>query len=172
MKNKIQYLTEGSVDSVLLTVLNINPKLIDIQGSNSSLSKAMENQKENYHKIIIGLTDEDRGKNLPRYFSEFETIDTPDNIILKKRPKSNQFLIFLCCPAIENWLLTAAKEAGVKSEDYGISSKMKMFIRVTKNRNVSKNINFMKFLRKIRKANVESFYCMKKVLEKLQNNEY
>ncbi len=90
------------------------------------------------------------------------------HIILKQKPDSNQYLIFLCCPAIESWLLSAAKEANVKAEDYNINSEMKYFKRVTKNQNISKNKDFMDFLRAIKKANPESFNFMRIILDKLQ----
>ncbi len=63
----IKYYVEGFADKVLLTLLEVNEKNIQIQGSNSKIATAMENQESKFHKVLIGLTDLDK-KNLPKYF--------------------------------------------------------------------------------------------------------
>ena len=164
--SRIQFFTEGKADMTLLKILEVPPKLISDQGSNSSLAKAMQNQLNNYHKVIVGLTDKDK-KNLPSYYSEFETIKTPDKITLKQKPNTNQYLIFLCCPALENWLLSAAEEAKIKPEDFNLKSDIKQFCRITKKDNVSKNSDFLNFLREIKKANPQPFSFLTEILDNL-----
>ena len=118
-RKNIQFLTEGPADKVLLTILEIHQKHIYIQNGNSGIAKAMKNQLKFYHKTVIGMTDKDK-KNLPPYFSDFEIISSPDNIFFKRKPETNQYLIFLCCPAIENWLLDAAKSVNILPSDYDL----------------------------------------------------
>ncbi len=146
--------------------MEVHPKMIDIQNGNSGIAKAMRSQQKKFHKVIVGITDMDK-KNIPDYFSHFIKESDPDDIILKRYPESNQYLIFLCCPAIENWLLQAAASVGVEPEDFQLPSKLKEFCRLSKSQNVLKDRNFMDFIREIKKREAMPFKYLKEIIERL-----
>lgn len=162
----IQVCCEGYADKVLLKVFGISDKKIDIASGNSGIARSMENQKENYHKKIIGLTDKDK-KNIPPYFNDFELIKNPDNITFLKKPKSNHYLIYLCCPAIERWLLDSAKSVNLKPEDYGFSSNIKNFVKDTKSISIENNLDFYKFLKEIKRKKAPAFEYLEEILNSI-----
>ncbi|OFX57039.1 MAG: hypothetical protein A2046_07585 [Bacteroidetes bacterium GWA2_30_7] len=169
-KQDIQVCCEGHADKVLLKVLEIPERIISVSGNNSAIARTMERQVKNFHKIIIGLTDKDK-KNIPLYFKEFELNDNPDNIFFCKKHNSNQYLIYLCCPAIERWLLDSAKSVNIKPEDYGFSSKIKEFVKDTKSITIEKNQNFYNFLKEIKRKKASSFVFLEKIIKsKITNN--
>lgn len=167
-RKEIQVCCEGYADKVLLKVFEIPDRIINVANNNSGVARSMQNQKDNYHKIIIGLTDKDK-KNIPPYFSEFELINDNDKIIFMKKPNSNQYLIYLCCPAIEQWLLDSAESVNVRPEDYGFSSSIKEFKSKTKSSTIEKNQNFYNFIRQIKRRNAESFIFLDKILKSIIN---
>ena len=168
-KPRILYLTEGYVDKLLLTILEVHPKNIDIQKGNSGIAKTMKNHLCDYHKTIVALTDMDK-KNIPEYFDDFKTLNEPDNITFKKKHNTNQYLIFLCCPAIENWLLNAAKEAQANMADFGITDEIE-FRRRTKKQTVSKDENLVRFIRHIKRRNPEPFVFLKEIIDEIENKQ-
>ena len=113
---KTRFFTEGDADKLLLEILEIHPKFVEPIGSVSQLERKMnEDLNKNYHKTIVGIADFDKGKSL-EFFKEFDLCAEPDNIILKQKPNSNQYIIFLKPKAIERWILDAAKGVGIKAE--------------------------------------------------------
>ena len=165
MSRKIRYYTEGKADNALLSILEVEQRMISDNGGNSGVARAMKNQQRNYHNVVIGIIDDDKGRNYHSYFSEFELIAKPDDFKLKHKPGSNQFIIILCCPAIEMWLLNSAKSVSIIPEDYEMSSNVKIFGKTIKSINIAKNENFMKFIRTIKHEKAESFTLLSNVLK-------
>ncbi len=171
-KNEVRFFTEGYTDELLLETLEVPPKYISRTGSVSQLEKAMKKQLRYFHKIIIGIVDFDKGKSL-KFFNEFENCNNPDNILLKKKPDSNQYVLFLKPKAIERWILDASKNVEIKPENYNLSSDVKIFGNQTKNMNASKNKNLIKFIKDIKKAGAEPFVFLQEILHNLlYNKEY
>jgi hypothetical protein len=163
MNNKnIKYYVEGFADKVLLALLEVNEKSIQIQGSNSKIATAMENQESKYHKILIGLTDLDK-KNVPKYFQEFKNLDNPDNILFKQKAGFNQYLIFLK-PALEKWLIDSAHSSNTKLEDYSLPTKLKELRRITKRESILKNQNFKDFIRAMKRKQAEPIFALQSIL--------
>ena len=159
------FLAEGPADKALLAVLGIPGKLIDKQNGNSGIAKTMECQLDNFHKIVIGLTDDDKNKNHPPYFSKFETKSTPDDITFKQKPETNQYLLFLCCPALEAWLLKTAKSVNIDPGKFNLPNDANKLGRITKKETVSKNNDFMDFLREIRRKKAPAFQYLKEIVD-------
>ncbi len=166
-KKNIKFLTEGYADILLLDILEIPLKYIQRTGSISKLSKSMKNQSKNF----IGLVDADNGESF-KFFEEFNFCIAPDNIILKHKANTKQYVIFLLPKAIEKWILDAAKSVEIKPEDYKLSSDIKKFKKETKNENIYKNKNLIKFIRDIKKKKAEPFVFLQEILQKLltENN--
>ena len=169
-KNGVRFFTEGYADKLLLDILEIHPKYIEEIGAVSQLERMMKKQLKFYHKIIVGIVDYDKGRSL-KFFKEFDLCAEPDNIILKQKPNSNQYIIFLKPKAIEQWILDAAKGVGIKPEDHKLLSGMKEFKKQTKSVNVSKNENLKKFIRAVKKEKAEPFEYLSEILHKLLNQK-
>jgi len=161
--NKIKFFVEGFADRLLLEILEIHPKYIEKKGAVSKLERSMKKQLNDFHKIIIGIIDYDKGKSL-HFFEDFNLCDKPDNIILKHKYNSNQYIIFLKPKAIEKWLLDAAESVNIKPENFNIPSDLKQFIKITKHINISQNTDFINFIREIKKKKADPLMFLQKIL--------
>ncbi len=70
----------------------------------------------------IGLVDEDPESSQPSYFRKLHTGSRQSEIALFYDKESNNRIIALC-PRLEEWILKAAKEAGVNLDKYGLPNK-------------------------------------------------
>ncbi len=168
--NNIRFFVEGFTDKLLLEIIEIHPKYIEKKGAVSKLERSMKKQLNDFHKIIISIIDYDKGKSL-HFFEDFNFCDNPDNIILKQKPNSNQYVIFLKPKAVERWILDAAESVNIKPEDYNIPSELKELIKITKHINISENQNFKNFIRVIKRKNAEPFIFLKDILNTLLNQK-
>lgn len=120
----------------------------------------------------LGMVDNDKGST-PKYFSEFILIVERDNLKLLKHQTRQQYLVVIC-PAIEQWLLNAAKEVNLNLADFGLKENLKELSVLTKSIHLSKNQNFTAFIKGLLKAESASVLLLKKWLSdfKLGKLEY
>jgi len=168
--NKTTFFVEGFADKLILDILEVDSKCIQEIGPVTKLKKTMKNQLRYYHKTVVGVVDYDKGNSLD-FFKDFEICTEPDNIILKQKPNSNQYIIFLKPKAVERWILDAAESVNLKPEDYKLPSKMKEFTKQTKHVNISQNKKMVKFITDIKKAKAEPFIYLKDILHTLLNQK-
>jgi len=154
----IKFYVEGYADELLLSLFVNDKSLITISKSCNDIGKLMErNSVDREHDYFIGILDSDKKKSQYKYFAAFEEIEHPDNFYVFQKKGTNQFLIYLCCPAIESWLLKSAEQANVKPDDFGIPSDIKGLCKITKKQYLARNSNFKLFLEAILNKNPESF---------------
>ncbi len=170
MNSNVRFFTEGHTDKLLLDILEIPPKLIEKKGAVSKLVRSMKNQLNDFNKIIVGIVDYDKGKSLD-FFNDFDSCDEPDNIILKYKKNSNQYILFLKPKAIERWILDAAADANINPEDFNIPTDLKKLRKITKSITVSKNTDFINFIRKIKNKKAEPFVYLQQILLTLLNKK-
>ena len=107
-------LVECNPDEALVNFLGIKKKEIIHGNGKSGICKKLKS-KEN----IKGLVDEDPLSPQPKYIEGLKLIEKNHNIKLLYDNDKHNFLIVLC-PRLEEWILKAAKEAGVDISDYGL----------------------------------------------------
>ncbi|MBC8487619.1 MAG: hypothetical protein H8D45_16435 [Bacteroidetes bacterium] len=167
MQNRnIQFQVEGNTDKVLLSIFHIHQKFVHNNGGNSGVARAMKNQLRLYHKTIVGIVDLDK-KNNPPFFNEFELVDNPDDIIYKKKPNSNQHLIYLCCNGVENWILKAAMSVKINPIDFNLPEYEKELKKITQHTNISKNQDFLDFIKIIKERKAPAFSLLEDILNKI-----
>jgi hypothetical protein len=166
----LQIITEGHADTVLMEILRVPYRLINKSGGGKSqVAKAMETQSnKDFNKFLIGIIDADtENTNKTRYFDDFTKIksDTENRTTLYK--KNNQYIIELCCPAIERWLLDSADSLGLDLDTFGLSKDIKQFKKVTKSLGILKNNDFKNFIRELNSRSAPAFVYLNELLNEL-----
>ena len=108
--------TECKPDSALVRTLGIQKKQIIHQQGKPEVCKQLA-KRENW----MGLVDEDPSSVQPSYLKRLqvkENLPTYGLKILNDNSKNND--LFVLCPLLEEWVLKAAKEAGIDIKRYNL----------------------------------------------------
>ena len=165
MERWIQLLPECYADTLLVEMLGFkypNHRSSINEVANAMLHKGYKNQ------LAIGIIDED--KRQPKYFSEFETIDSSDRLTLKKHPDKHHFLIILS-PAFEKFIAFAAEAVEVSLEDYGFDRE-KYFKSICKSQQVASNQDVKQLLNTINQKESPPTEQLKIWIEKINKKEF
>jgi len=165
MERWIQLLPECYADTLLVEMLGFkypNHRSSINEVANAMLHKGYKNQ------LAIGIIDED--KRQPKYFSEFETIDSSDRLTLKKHPDKHHFLIILS-PAFEKFIAFAAEAVEVSLEDYGFDRE-KYFKSICKSQQVASNQDVKQLLNTINQKESPPTEQIKTWIEKINKKEF
>jgi len=119
-------LVECKPDKALIKFLlnEISSKRIKCVGGKSEVIKNLS--KSNHQLLmkypqVIGLTDEDPGKPVPRVFSEYEVIETlPIEDIVIYRHKINKRYIISLIPRLEEWVIKTAIDESINLEKFNL----------------------------------------------------
>lgn len=101
-------------DEALVKVLGVHKKGIFHSYSKGNVCKKLEKSINSK-----GLVDEDPFSTQPSYIGKLKTNSYEYDIKLLYDEIAKNHLIVLC-PRLEDWILKAAKEAGIYIEDYGL----------------------------------------------------
>ncbi len=93
----------------------------------------------------VGIIDHDK-KITARYYATFRTIKEENHLILKKHPERNHYLIVLN-PALEKFILTAARECGIQEDEIPFSEIR--LRQIAKSEKASKDKDLNRFLDRI-----------------------
>ena len=107
-------LVECKPDMALVNCLGVSMKEIIHCGNKSRICKRLERTRGQ-----IGLVDEDPYSAQPPYISKLKIINNKSGFKILYDPRRNNYLIILS-PRLEEWILRAAKEAGVNVKKYGL----------------------------------------------------
>jgi hypothetical protein len=147
-----------------MTLLNIVP---ECYGDTRLVEILLEVQKVNHQKNIgqvantlrdklksqraLAVVDNDK-QSIPAYFQkEFSTLNEASGLVLLKHKIHPHFLVRIC-PALETWLLEAAKEAGISPKEYPICEDLNALRSATKNIELSKNQDFTRFVKALNRS--------------------
>jgi hypothetical protein len=170
-QTNIQFLYEGHADKVLLQVLKVPKEMLNLdpKGINKILS-AMQNQQNDYHKIIVGLIDKD--KKIPHpYYVDFQTIEEMENLIHKQHSSNHNQHLILIIPAIEKWILKSAESVEVLPSHFGLPDDFEKFRDKLKSQIIETNIDFKNFLKKIKELEAPNFVMLQNWINHFLNPE-
>lgn len=105
---------ECDPDKILVKSLGITRKHITHAFSKGNVCNQLEESTN-----CRGLIDEDPNSIQPRYIEDFKLLTIENEIKLFHHKTSNNFLIMLC-PRLENWVLSAAKQANVDISKFSL----------------------------------------------------
>ena len=149
---------ECKADLALVKSITSIPKkeIIHRNGKSGVCQKLKEN------KNCKGMVDEDPGRTQPPYMRKLRLENELAQDELKVfHDESNRNRIFILCPALEEWILKAAKEADLDIERYSLPSTSKKLHRVI-NLDLSK---FERLLEVLKDKAPERLKALKKLLE-------
>ncbi len=101
-------------DEALVKALGVHKKEIFHSGSKGNVCKKLEKSIKSK-----GLVDEDPFSTQPSYIGKLKTNSHEYDIKLLYDEIAKNYLIVLC-PRLEDWILKAAKEAGINIKDYSL----------------------------------------------------
>lgn len=164
---KVEFIPECYGDTELIRCLGISRKMINHQKGNGNLANAMRKNKADK---VIGITDEDKFKTLPKYFDDFVEEKSKHHLTLKKHKIfDNQFLIIIS-KDLENWLLYSAKIADISPKQFHLPEGIKSFKEVVKDKIVSNNQSFMLFISALKKAEAKPFLTLESWIKEFLEN--
>jgi len=141
------YLVECKPDAVLVESLTLTSrKSIRHAGNKSELLKKLTEHYDNSK----GVVDEDPWSIQPPHLGKFKEKQnlTSYNLKILHQTSKNNTLIILC-PRLEEWILEAAREAGIDSERYNLlNDPAKLHQQI--------NIHIDKFQKLVKKLKTES----------------
>jgi len=156
----VLFIPECFADTTLLYNMLIPKQLLNHQKGITNVAKIMQNSN-NLNKYYVGLIDND--KITPRYFDEFDVVESYNNITLKKSKTLNHYIIVLT-PAFEQWILKCAEQAGIDATKFNLPDDPKELHKVTEKLAIGPNQNFTNFLKAIKRANPPSIVALNQII--------
>ena len=157
MCDSLRVLPECHADTLLVSIIGF--KRANHKPSIGAVANAMKDKMKTMK--VVGVIDDDK-KSIPKYFEQFEIIEKKDNLLKKKHPSREHYLIVLH-PAFEDWVFAAADKVGIDPADskYGFKTK-KYFRNISKNKNVDENQKVKGFLNDIKQQKNSPMTTIKK----------
>lgn len=115
----------------------------------SSVSRILKEPDINFYQNI-GFVDKDK-KNIPLYFDEFEVIEEKENVIFKKHPLTNDYIIMVV-PAIEQFLLNQLQQINKKPSDYDLPDDLKNFCKKLKSTRIESHQGYKNMILDLKKS--------------------
>lgn len=142
---ELNIVPECEIDTRLVQILaNLRRPPNHAKGHGKVANKLKDNLK---NKPALAVIDFDKIKiRKSQYFESFITINSKHNLILKKHPFLNHYLLIIK-PVIESWLLENAANSNVIPENLG--DNLMDLTKFTKTKNIHLNHHFTFFIKKL-----------------------
>ena len=118
-------------------------------------------------QFAIAVIDKD--KREPISIRQYDIIGVSEHIIVSKHHDRPHYLIQIC-PAIEVFILSAAKELNISLSDYGLPDEFNELRKKTKTITAKEDVKFANLFRVLRQAS--NIRRLEEVLYYLLNNRY
>ncbi|MCJ7457506.1 MAG: hypothetical protein MUP17_00735 [candidate division Zixibacteria bacterium] len=119
---------ECKPDKALVSAIGIPSREISHERGKTKVCKKLE--KYNNSK---GLVDEDPFGTQPRYIRKLRVHSNKHSVKILEDETNNNYLIVLC-PALEGWVLEAAREAKIDISEYGFPPEPNRFHKAVNTR--------------------------------------
>lgn len=165
MNRRADYIIpECYVDTNLIETLVCHAGCNHQKGCNQ-VTKVM--QEKFTDRFAVGIIDDDKRK--PSYLNYFTQIASSRHISVYIHSSRPHFII-LITPAIDGFILSCARDAGVNLSDYNLSHDIKKFTAQTKDVMSSKDSRFKKLFRDM--EDTGEIKLMKSLVSYLVNTTY
>jgi hypothetical protein len=158
---------ECYLDTLIITTLDYTPN--SIHQNVGQVANIMKHEKRK-HLTMVGVIDDDKPKNLPHYFHEFELIENDQENKLKfykHKEIANRFLVKIS-PAAELWLEHCGKQL---EKAIALPYEFENFKKISKSNKVEKDPKVLSFLNTLKQKEPPAFGKLKAFLkEKLGKN--
>lgn len=165
MNGRTDYIIpECYVDTNLVETLVCHGGCNHQKGCNQ-VAKIMKDKFKN--RFAVGIIDAD--KRTPRYLDEFEPIAGSVHLALLRHPELPHFIVTVS-PAIDGFILAAAKDAGLDLKAYGLADNLAELKVQTKNVLSNKDSRFKRLFRDLEPYG--EIHILKNVLLYLADHTY
>ncbi len=117
--------------------------------------------------INIGFVDND--KHLPPYLDSYEELGRANNVVFKKHPHTNDYIIMVN-PAIEKFLLSQLNEIEKSPSDYDLPDDFKEFKHKLKTQSIQNHSGFKRMLTDLKNSRPDGIRFIIDKVNFLQNN--
>lgn len=164
---QLNILPECYVDTQVAKII-VQAKLNHQMGCNQVANKL---QREFNESIALGIIDEDKNKGAAHpYIKQFELRLSLEGLQLKKHKQKEHYLIVIC-PEIENWLLNDAKSINLDLTEFNLPSGLKGLKEISKTQDITRNMDFYRFVKALIKNEATSITILKKWLDLFKDNQ-
>lgn len=163
MKRENVVVPECYVDTNLMNVLL--GKACNHQKGCATVCKIMDETL--FNQFAIAVIDQD--KRQPKATKQYVEIGESADLIVSKHKDRPHYLI-LINPAVESFILSAAKELNVDLADYQLSKDMEELKKQTKTITAKDDKRFKLLFKKLR--NASNIKCLDKLLQYLLEKKY
>jgi hypothetical protein len=160
---ELAVIPECYVDTCLAEA--ITRATVNHQKGCNTVSKLMQGKYKD--KFALGIVDKD--KKPLSYLGEFELLASKDSLYLYKHPQKPHYMIQIS-PAIEEFILKAAKEKNISLSDYGLSDNMEELKRKTKKETSKKNPIFTRLFKAL--SGTSEFTTLKALITYIATEKY
>ncbi|MDR2450015.1 MAG: hypothetical protein LBD52_08680 [Prevotellaceae bacterium] len=160
-------ITECYIDTMVVeNALSVTNGCNHQKGCNN-VSRIMQAKLQDM--FAIGIIDDDKCKH--SYFNEFRQIAVSDNAAVKlyKHKERNHYFIIIC-PAMERFILDAAKQCNVSPSTCNLPGELGEFLKITKSETSKDNENLRKLISVLKQQGAESICQLEQWLGELTTN--
>ncbi|TAE36335.1 MAG: hypothetical protein EAY79_11735 [Runella slithyformis] len=137
--------------------------------ANGSSNVASEMKKTGLSSVVlVGLIDNDKLKNMPRYFDDFTEYQRGQRVSIRQKEDIRvQHYLIVLDRAIETFLLYNAETVGIKLTDFGFSDSPKELQKRLKSTQIEDNDNYLTLLRTLQEHKAPDFVLIEQFLKQL-----
>ena len=106
---------ECYADEKLVGILGVGKKQIRHEGCKGNIFRKLKKESSG-----TGLVDQDPGSAQPGELKNYRKVEEGDGIELYIHQGTPDKRIIMMCPRLEDWLISRARAAGIKPEDFGL----------------------------------------------------
>jgi hypothetical protein len=166
---ELSIIPECYVDTLVAEIVGQANKRFNHQHSCGDVANQLK--KVFKDQMALGIIDEDKNKgSMAKYFLEFDTIKSENNLVLKKHKERKHYLV-LICPEMETWLTNEAMSSNLSLKDFELPTEMKGFKALTKTQRIRKHAGFYRFIKALIREQAPSITTLKTWIELYKKDE-
>jgi hypothetical protein len=165
---QVHVISECHVDTALAKFFVKDNILVNHESGQGNVGNAMKKASILENIVLVGWIDDDKVKH--SYFNDFQTIIHENNIILKQKSDTNEYLIVIQ-PAAEKFLIEAANEVNLNFQLYNLPEDFKGFKNRLKNPSIEQDADFQRFINDLMLQNASSFVTLSSFFEDKKNSK-
>ncbi len=169
MNTDLSILPECYADTNLMETIVPPRKGYNHQKGCGTVARRMQGKLKD--SFAVGILDKD--KKEISYLREFELkIDTDGLELYRHRSMNRHHYLIFIKPAIEQWIIENAEEAGISLRNYGLPDALPELKKITKKQTAKNDIRFKRLFRDLKNSNATKINTLAKWITYLRQNVY
>ena len=164
--SSFRIIAECYADTALAQLMVSNKEQVDHANGSSQVASEMKKLANSPEIILVGFIDNDKLKNMPRYFDDFTEYRRGQRVSFRQKEDFRvQHYLIVLERAIETFLLHNAAKAAVKVTDFGFSDVQSEFQKRLKTIQIENDIHFISLLKELQKQKAPDFVLIGQFLQ-------